>query len=271
MKQLKTRYVGLGLFSVGWVALGGLCLTMGDFLLQYEPVPGSVARFPLAIASALLLIACGLGLVPARTRKIAAMLLLADLLVWMLVLQPPAVLKAPDMVVTWLPFFELGALLSGALAIASETAAPPKWPSPVDGAGARLAQVLFSLCCFAFAASHFTYPAATAAFIPEWIPDRLFLAYLTGAGHLCAGVAILTRVQAKLAAVLEAAMMSSFVLLVHVPSLFLKQLPFWAPNYYNVLMALFIATSLSGAAWLVAASIKQRTSDRAAGIPAIAV
>jgi uncharacterized membrane protein len=250
--------IGLALFSASWVALGALCLITREFLGSYEPVPDYVPKFPLTAISAILLVACGIGLMLPRTRKVAALVLTADLLIWMLVLQPAVVLKAPAVVFTWLPLAELGALLSGAAVILSSLA--PRMLSFLSEArGARMAQVLFSIACFGFAASHFTYGPSTAAFIPDWIPERLFLAYLTGAGHLCAGLAILTGVQAKLAARLEAAMMSSFVVLVHIPSLFLAKLPFWAPDHRTVWMALFIATSLSGSAWLIASSMTRRS------------
>jgi len=262
VRALNIRRIGLALFSAGWVALGGLCLIMRDFLWQYEPVPAWVPRLPLAFIPAIVLVACGLALMFARTRKVAALVLVADLLVWLVVLQPPVVLKAPAVVFTWLPFFEVGVLLSGALVLLSDPAYAPNFRFLTNGRGTRLAQIVFAVCCFEFAASHIVYSAGTAAFIPGWIPGRLFLAYVTGFGHLCAGLAILSGVQARLGARLEALMMSSFVLLVHVPSLFLKTLPFWAPDHRTIWLALFIATSLSGAAWLIAASIGRRPVSR---------
>lgn len=258
MRGSNIKQVGLLLFSAGWVALGGLCLILRDFLWQYEPVPTWVPRLPLAPISALLLVACGVALMFSRTRKVAALVLVADLLVWLVVLQPRVVLQAPAVVFTWLPFFEVGVLLSGALVLLSDPVIGPDVRFLSNGRGTRLAQIVFAVCCFEFAASHIVYGAGTAAFIPDWIPGRLFLAYFTGVGHLCAGLAILSGVQARLAATLEALMMSIFVLLVHVPSLFLKELPFWAPDHRTIWLALFIATSLSGAAWLIAASIGRR-------------
>jgi len=193
-----------------------------------------------------------------RTRKAAAVTLATDLILWIVVLQPAVIIQAPTIVFTWLPLSELGALLSGAIVVLSGTRLnlPSYLP---NGQDTRIPQVLFAFCCFGFAASHFVYGPSTAAFIPDWIPERLFLAYFTGAGHLCAGLAILSGIQAKLAARLEAAMMSSFVVLVHVPSLFLAKLPFWASDHKTVWMALFIAMGLSGSAWLIVSSITRRS------------
>lgn len=270
MQKITTRRAGLALYSVSWVALGTLCLIVGDFLASYQPVSSSVSRFPWAFISGVVLVACGLGLMLERTRKIAALILAADLILWIVVLQPAVIIKAPTIVFTWLPLSELGALLSGAIVILSwNRLNPPSFLS--NGRDARIAQVLFAISCFGFAASHFAYGPSTAAFIPEWIPERLFLAYFTGAGHLCAGLAILSGIQAKLAARLEAAMMSSFVLLVHLPSLFLAELPFWAPDHKTVWMALFIAMALSGSAWLITSSIRRRSDVADAGAPAVSL
>jgi uncharacterized membrane protein YphA (DoxX/SURF4 family) len=270
MQKIIMRRAGLALYSASWVALGTLCLIAGDFLASYEPVPSSVSRLPWAFISAIVLIACGLGLMLHRTRKVAAVTLAADLILWIVVLQPVVISKAPTIVFTWLPLSELGALLSGAIVILSGTQL--NLPSFLtNGRDVRTAQVLFGISCFGFAASHFVYGPSTAAFIPNWIPERLFLAYFTGAGHLCAGLAILSGVRAKLAARLEAAMMSSFVLLVHIPSLFLTELPFWAPDHKTVWMALFIAIALSGSAWLIASSVARRSDGADTRLPASAI
>ena len=44
--------------------------------------------------------------------------------------------------------------------------------------------------------------------------------YLTGAGHVAAGLAILFGVLPRLAAVLEAAQITAFVILAHIPAVF---------------------------------------------------
>jgi uncharacterized membrane protein YphA (DoxX/SURF4 family) len=96
--------------------------------------------------------------------------------------------------------------------------------------------------------------------IPEWIPFRIALAYFTGACHISAGVAILTGFRARLAATLEAVMMASFVVLIHLTSLFSPKLPFWAPDIQLLWTLVFIALSLSGSAWLIASTIEDRAT-----------
>jgi hypothetical protein len=62
----------------------------------------------------------------------------------------------------------------------------------------------------------------------------------------------------RLAATLEAAMMTSFVLLVHAPSIGADPAPFWGPDLRTQMVLLFVALSLSGAGWILAASLRKR-------------
>lgn len=81
-------------------------------------------------------------------------------------------------------------------------------------------QQLFGFDCVTCGLPHFAYAEITASMIPGWMPAHLILAYVTGAGHLAAGLGILTGVLPRLAATLEALMLSSFLLQVHMPNIF---------------------------------------------------
>jgi hypothetical protein len=84
--------------------------------------------------------------------------------------------------------------------------------------------------------------------VPPWLPGRLEIAYLSGAMLLLAGVA----------AMLEALMMSSFVVLVHIPSLISIPAPDWAPTIRIQLTALLWASALAASAWIVARSLREQ-------------
>jgi uncharacterized membrane protein YphA (DoxX/SURF4 family) len=77
------------------------------------------------------------------------------------------------------------------------------------------------------------------------MPARLFWAYATGAGHAAAGLAILSGIQRRLAATLLAAMCGCFVLLLHAPRVAA------APTSRFEWTMLFVALSITGAAWLI--------------------
>jgi hypothetical protein len=68
----------------------------------------------------------------------------------------------------------------------------------------RLGQLAFGFCALLFGGAHFFYMNLTAPLVPKWLPPTQELwAYATGIGFITAGVAILTGVQARLAAILS--------------------------------------------------------------------
>jgi len=86
--------------------------------------------------------------------------------------------------------------------------------------------------------------------VPAWLPAHLALAHLTGAGHIAAGVGILFGILPGLAATLEALMISAFILLLHIPGVIA------APGSRLQWTMLFVASTLAGAAWAVAGSMR---------------
>ena len=123
----------------------------------------------------------------------------------------------------------------------------------------RVARILFGASCVVFGLAHFAYADFTAAMIPRVFPARLWLAYLTGACHVAAGLGILSSIFARLAATLEALMLSSFVLLVHVPSIAIAPAPKWAPSPQIQWTELLLAWVLAASAGIVATSLGDRS------------
>jgi uncharacterized membrane protein YphA (DoxX/SURF4 family) len=114
----------------------------------------------------------------------------------------------------------------------------------------RLGQAAFGVCALLFGGAHFVYPTLTAPLVPKWLPpSQDFWAYATGIGHMAAGLAILTGVRARLAAIALTAMYVSFTLLVHAPMLVAdpSSRAIWSENAENI--------ALIGAAWVVADSL----------------
>jgi uncharacterized membrane protein YphA (DoxX/SURF4 family) len=153
-----------------------------------------------------------------------------------MVLHLPAVARAPFDVAAWLGVAETAALTIG-LWIASDLKAY-----------AAACVRTYGLALLIFGLSHFVYAEFTASMIPQWLPARLGLAYLTGAIHFAAGLAVLARFRTKLAATLEAGMMFSFVVLVHIPRII------EAPGSRIEWTMLLVACALSCSAWQVARS-----------------
>ena len=83
-------------FAVVLIGLGVLGLMKGDFAPGWSPVPESVpARQALAYVCDLVYLVCGVGLLWRRTAALAARVLFAYLLLWLLVLRVPSIIVSP--------------------------------------------------------------------------------------------------------------------------------------------------------------------------------
>ena len=91
--------------------------------------------------------------------------------------------------------------------------------------------------------------------MPTWLPFPLAWACLTGAGHIAAGLALLLGIAPRLAAVLEASMVSAFVILIHVPGVI------GSPRDGLQWTELVVASVIGGAAWIVARSYVSLKTD----------
>ncbi len=261
---MATRRFARLLFAVGMIGLGVLSFIFGKYSLQWEPVPASVPA-NLAYASAAILVLGGFLMLAGRLAMLGAGLAAVFLAIWVVVLQLPGAVAASasahgwqDLSGIWLGFCEDLAMMSGAwtlMAMADQDGNGASTRFLTDATGLRIARTLFGIACLVFGASHFAFADFTSTMIPDWIPARLPLAYITGAGHILAGVALVTGVLPRLAATLEAVMMSLFVALVHVPMLLAHP----APEAMQVdWTMLFVAISLSASAWAIAGGLGDR-------------
>lgn len=210
--------VGATMLGAAALALAALGLTVGDFALQWQPVPEALpGRTWLAYIVAHLTAVLGAGVFIPRLRAASIVALSAFFFAWTFILHGPRVAADPlsllDGGPPWLAFCEILSIASGALMlIAAQSAndAFRRW-------GGLVGRVLFGVSLPVFGLSHFAYIDFTADMIPAWIPARVFWAWFTGACHVAAGAAILSGVLSRLASLLFAVMVSGFVLLLHVP------------------------------------------------------
>jgi len=240
--------LGIRLYALSAVALGVVGLRWGDFALQWQPVPPGVpGRTALAYLFAAALVVSGAALNQGRMARAGAAALCALFGVAVL-LHAPAVVTHPLVVGAWSGLAEQLALLSGAwLAFTMLSSAARA------GGRLRLGQLAFGACLIAFGLAHFFYLDFTASLVPPWLPPgQLFWAAATGVAHLAAGLAVLMRVRAHLAAVLLSIMFALFGLLVHAPLLFADPASHlnWVMNAMNL--------ALTGAACVLADSLSSR-------------
>lgn len=204
-----------------------------------EGLPG---RHALALVSAAVMLALGLGVLWSRTAR-AASAVLGLLYVGWVALHGPEVVAAPAAFASWLGVAEALSLAVGGLALFAMSAEQPNVRLRL---AARLA---YGLCPLIFGLSHFAYADFTAKMVPGWIPYPLFWAYATGTGHLAAGLAILFGVASRPAATLLTAMMACFVVLLHIPRVMA------APDSHLEWTMTAVALSLTGAAWALRQSL----------------
>jgi uncharacterized membrane protein len=237
-----------------------LSLAYADFAPMGQTFPAWIAWQKIWVfGSGLLLLAASAGLCFSRTALPSALTIGAYHAIWAATSAPP-ILSKPLSIDAWYGFCEALTSLVGAwilYALLRWQSRAPQMPL-ASARAVRAAQVLFGLNCIFYGCSHFAYADYTASMVPTWLPGRLSFAYFTGLGHLAAGIAIIVGILPRLAASLEAIMMSLFGLLVWVPSLFAQPRPDWATPPQNQWSELVVTLLLAASAWIVATSLRDR-------------
>jgi len=208
-------------FAAVFIWLGVLGLRKGDFAQIWQPVPKWVpAREALAYLSAVISLACGIGLVRRRTRAVAARVIFASLFVWLLLFRLPNLFyQHPLVLVAW-TFGATGVMLAAAwilyVWLAGDEDRSRVGPF-ADERGVRAARALYGLSLIPFGLAHFMYLDATTVLIPNWLPGHVGWAYFTGAAFIAAGLAVTFGVFGRLAAALSTAQMGLFSVIVWIP------------------------------------------------------
>jgi uncharacterized membrane protein len=236
-------------FALGIIGLGTLGFAYGDFASAWPAwVPG---RQALLYAAAALMVLTGAGVLFARTAPASLRILLPYLFFWM-VLRIPAVVMAPQVEGNWFGVGEVAVLAAGAWLLLAELGTAPTDSmarSLGSERGRRAARVMFALALLPFGLSHFVYLKQTVMFVPAWLPFPSGWAYLTGSGHIAAGLGILFSIVPRWAAGLEATMVTIFTLGVWIPQIIAK------PTSQNNWGEFVISWAIAAGAWVVAGSI----------------
>jgi uncharacterized membrane protein YphA (DoxX/SURF4 family) len=210
-------------------------------MLEWSQVPaGLPAHRIIADIHGGILIVTGLLLVFGRFVRCAAYILGAVWLIWTLLCVPQAIANWRGLIGLQA---ELLGMTSGIFMLAALSG------ENVHRGLAVVCRYAFALCLPIYGLVHFLYPSGVASWIPKWLLFPLFWAYFTGVAHCAAGLSLLTGVLARLGTKLFAIMLSSWVLILHIPRVAA------AVHDRHEWTTLFIAVSLTGAAWVLAAGV----------------
>jgi uncharacterized membrane protein YphA (DoxX/SURF4 family) len=248
------RRVSVRIYGLAAVVLGLEGLVWGDFAAVWQPEPNGVpGRTALAYAVAVAPFLSGLAIQWQRAAGHGALVLTVLYSLGVILLQVPRVIAHPSVFVTWYGVAEQLALMAGGLVAYAYCAQLE--PTAAERLS-KIGGLIFGGCLIVFGLSHLFYFAYTAKLVPSWLPPgQFFWAYATAAGHLAAGIAILSGIYARTAAMLLTAMFIVFGILVHAPTIFIDPHTHinWAENAINF--------ALIGSAWVIAASVPVGKSE----------
>jgi hypothetical protein len=246
--EKTTMAFGWRVYGLGVMALGTACLVFGDFD-PGQPVPGNFpSRTALAYAAGAFMLVAAAAVEWRRTAAWgAAALTVYYALLVVILMNGRLLLTRYAAFVTYEDIAMQLSIAAGGLIVYAATAS-------IDAALAarltRLGRLAFGVCALVFGGAHFAYMHHTAELVPKWLPPtQEFWGYATGVSFVAAGLAILTGVQARLAAVLVTAMLASFGLLVNERILLADRSSRWNWSESAVNLAVL------GAAWVVADSL----------------
>ena len=252
MKTERTiRGFGLRVYGVGVAALGLACLAFGDFDPGQAVPRDFPARTSLAYCAGAFMVVAALAIEWRRTRAWGAAALTIYYSVFVLLLMQGRLL------LTGYGVYGTYEEIAMQLAIAASALIVYAGSSQIDRAIAtrvtRIGRMAFGICSLIWGGAHFVYMNMTAPLVPKWLPPgQVFWGYFTGVCFIVAGLAILTGIQAKLAAILLTVMVASFGLLANGPMLVADPSRHfnWTESALNL--------ALTGVVWVVADSLVER-------------
>lgn len=228
-------------FAVAMIAIGIASLVKHDFGPIWQPSPKNVpARDVLVYFCGSITLISGIGLLWRPAAAVASRVLLVYLLIWLLLFRVPPIFAAPTSQDSWSGCAETAAIVAGAWVLYVRLA---------GGKGLRVARTLYGLALIPFGLAHFRYLKETATLVPGWLPWHTAWAFFTGCTFLVAGIAVVTGVYARPAAMLSALQLGLFTLLVWAPMMASR------PNAFQW-SEFMISVAVTAGAWAVADSYR---------------
>jgi uncharacterized membrane protein YphA (DoxX/SURF4 family) len=159
---------------------------------------------------------------------------------------------------SWTNALKILALSGGAFVMAAsfrEQYPSPDHKSTFTAAFGKLipaGRIFFSVMLIAFGIDHFLYTDFVAALVPNWIPGHIFWTYFAAVALIGSGLGILFKIQLKTVALLTAAMLFIWLIVLHIP----RGVEAGAEDKGNEVTSVFEALNFAGIA-LVMAGVKK--------------
>lgn len=232
-------------FAASMMVYGVHALVTRELAGIWGPVPKFIpAQAVLPWLVGVVMLACGAGLLWRRTTPLAARVLLAWLLLWLVLARLAEAAMAPGVAGYWSGVGETLVVAAAA------------WMLVAAGDRGRLvARVPYGLALIPFGLAHFVYLKETASLVPAWLPSPRAWAMFTGGAYLAAAAAMLTGVCVRLAATLAAVQIGGFTALVWLPVLASGKAdaPAWSESV--------ISLALTAAACVIAQGLRRGPSQ----------
>jgi len=243
--------LGWRVYGLGVMALGLLGLALGDFVNGQPVAKNFPDRMVLAYAAGALIFLAGAAIEWRRSVAWGAAVLTAYYTVVVIILMHGRPVIANYAV--YGVYEDLAEQVGIAAAALIVYAGSAKIAAALAARLTLIGRVVFGLCALVWGGAHFKYMNMTAPLVPKWLPpSQVFWGYTTGVCFILAGIALVTGVKARLAAILLTMMIAVFAVLIHTPTLIAdhKSIFNWNESAVNF--------ALVGAAWVVANSLGRK-------------
>ena len=254
------------IFGAAIVALGGEHLVFATTAAKFFPeqfdaivipvIPWIPAHPWLAYLTGAALIVAGATILVDVKARAGALTVGGILFGSDLILHVPRMLVAPQNWALRGQVFEMLALSSAAFVLAGTLPRSDDDAGRWDRAMTNFGRVAFGVAAVVFGVDHFLALDLIASLVPTWMPGHVFLASLTGAAMIAAGLSILTGLLSGVGAFGLALMYLLFVLTLHTPRVLA------APRSPDEWSSALIALGMCGASWICAAVVVPRPAHR---------
>jgi uncharacterized membrane protein YphA (DoxX/SURF4 family) len=258
--------VGRLFFAAGLIAIGIEHFIFGDFITGRAPawpasLPGQTAW---AWVSGFIIVAAGISVLTGRRTRVAMIGAALLIFLWAFLRHIPVVAADSLLGGSWTRAGKSLVFIGGCLVIAAtsprESRRNPLLPAFL--AREDVSMLVGRICLGVFlldsGIQHFMFTSFVASLLPAWFPgDPVFWARFAGVALIAGGLGLLVPWTARLAALLSAVMVFSWVWIVHVPRTFTS---------VSDGIAVFEALAFSGLAFVIAGFLSREGPGGSRGL-----